>query len=284
MGNIRDELGRVDLSDVPVVAIHSKRAAFARTSDPYAGPDADSRQKQRDEYGPGRLLEWSNLPALELLLTEALAQHAAPLRLGMLHEQARGLLTDTEAVVRTERDEAAALAEQLERGIADVLGLVGRPADKDLAKGIKRLEKLRGGGFGVGGDSELLRHARYRLAAGLRSAKMEAFRSADRLVEAAFEAKEDLEPEAFDREVLTPARKEAESVARSVGGELQQYLSQRLELVAEDLRADLSAAISAFEGTDATAGQTARTIGLALQYGNGLLTIGSGGHSSPSPL
>ena len=143
MGNIRDELGRVDLNDVPVVAIHSKRAAFARTSDPYAGPDADSRQKQRDEYGPERLLAWSNLPALELLLTEALAQHAAPLRLGMLHEQARGLLTDTEAAVRTEHDEAAVFAEQLERGIADVLGLVGWPADKDLAKGIKRLEKLR---------------------------------------------------------------------------------------------------------------------------------------------
>ena len=90
MGHIRDELGLVDLPDVPVVAIHSKRAAFARTSDPYAGPDADSRRKQRDEYGLERLLAWSNLPALELLLTEALARHAAPLRLGMLHEQARG--------------------------------------------------------------------------------------------------------------------------------------------------------------------------------------------------
>ena len=170
VGNIRDELGLVGLPDVPVVAIHTKRAAFARTSDPYAGPDADSRQKQRDEYGPERLLAWSNLPAFESLLTEALARHAAPLRLGMLHEQARGLLTDTEAAVRTEHDEAAALAEQLERGIADVLGLVGRPANKDLAKGIKRLEKLRGG-FGTTGASELLRHARHRLAAGLRSAR-----------------------------------------------------------------------------------------------------------------
>ena len=53
-------------------------------------------------------------------------------------------------------------------------------------------------------------------------------------------------------------------MARTVGGELQQYLSQRLELVADDVRADLSAAISTFEGADATAGQTARTIGLAL--------------------
>ena len=33
--NIRDELATIELVDVPVVAIHSKRAAFARTSDPY---------------------------------------------------------------------------------------------------------------------------------------------------------------------------------------------------------------------------------------------------------
>ncbi|WP_421119868.1 GTPase [Aquihabitans daechungensis] len=276
MGNIRDELGLVGLPDVPVIAIHTKRAAFARTSDPYTGPDADSRQKQRDEYGRERLLVWSNLPALELLLTEALERHAAPLRLGMLHQQARGLLVDAEAAVRDERDETTVLAEQLERGIADVLGLVGRPADTELARTLKRLEKLRGG-FGIGGDSELLRHARHRLIARLVNARSKAFRSADCLVEAAFEAKEDLLPEVFDKEVLAPARTEAEAVARAVGDELQQYLSQRLELVADDVQADLSAAIVAFEGADSSAGRTPRTIGLALQTGSGLLSIGSGG-------
>jgi predicted GTPase len=276
VGNIRDELAKIDLPGVPIVAIHAKRAAFARTSDPYAGPDAKSRQKQRDDYGPERLLAWSNLAALELLLTEALAQHAAPLRLGMLHEQARGLLSDTEAAVRIEGDEAVILAEQLERGIADVLTLVGLPRDTDLAKGVKRLEKLRGGGFGVGGTSELLRHARHRLAAGLRNAKVAAFRRADRLVEAHFGDKEDLDPDTFDREVLTPAKAEAEAAARNVGGELQRYLAQRLELVADDVRADLSAAISAFEGANATAGRTARKIGLALEAGSGLLSMGIG--------
>ena len=275
-GNIRDELAKIGLPDVPIVAIHAKRAAFARTRDPYAGPDADGRHRQRDQYGPGWLLASSNLPALELLLTQALAQHAARLRLGMLHEQARGLLTDTEAAVRIEGDEAAVLAEQLERGIGDVLTIVGRPRDKDLAKGVARLEKLRGGGFGVGGASELLRHARHRLAAGLRGAKVDALRRADRLIEAAFEKKEDLEPETFERQVLTPAKAGAETVARTVGGELQLYVARRLELVADDVRADLSAALSSFDGASATAGKTARTIGLALQYGSGLLSFGTG--------
>lgn len=276
VGHIRDELALVGLSDVPVVAIHSKRAAFARTTDPYTGPDADSRRKQREEYGPARLLEWSNLPALELLLTEALVGHAARLRLGMLHEQARGLLADAEAAVRTEHHEAVVLAELLERGITDVLGLVGRPASRDLLREIKRLEKLRGG-FGVAGDGELLRHARHRLSAGLQGAKSDAFRRADRLVEDAFEAKRDLEPDEFDRQVLAPARTEAETVARRIGGELQQYLLQRLELAADDVRADLNAAVSSFEGASATAGQTARILGVALQSSSGLLSMGSGG-------
>ncbi len=275
VGNIRDELSRVDLPDVPVVAVHTKRATFARTSDPYTGPDANSREKQRDEYGLDPLLAWSNLPALELLITEALTHHAPRLRLGMLHEQARGLLTDAETAARSAHDEAALLAEPLERGIADVIALVGRPSDRALAKGVKQLEKLRGG-FGAGGTSELLRHARHRLSAGLQNAKREAFRRADRLVEAAFEAKADLEPEEFERKVLVPARAEAEQVARGIGAELQNYLFQRLELVADDVRADLSAAITSFDGTDSTAGRTARTIGLALQTGNGLLSVGTG--------
>lgn len=276
VGHIRDELGLVGLPDVPVVAIHSKRAAFARTSDPYVGPDGPSRRKQREELGLKRLLAWSNLPALELLLTEALARHAAPLRLGMLHEQARGLLADAEAAVRTEHNEAAVLAEQLERGIADVLGIVGRPANKELAKQIKRLEKDRGG-FGAAEAGELLRHARHRVAANLRNARMDAFRKSDRLLDEAFEARRDLAPEEFEQEVLIPARTTAEAVARSVGDELQDYLTQRLELVADDVRADLNVAISTFGSANTTAGQAARTIGLALETGSSLLSIGTGG-------
>jgi len=275
-GNIRDELAKVDLPDVPIVAIHTKRAGFARTRDPYAGPDAESRQKQRDQHGPERLLAWSNLPALELLLGEALSHHAVPLRLGMLHAQARGMLTETDAAIRTEGGQAVVLAELLERGIADVLTLVGLPRDRHLAKELERLEKLRGGGFGAAGPSELLRHARHRVAAALGGPRQSAFRQADRLVDAAFGAKEDLSPETFDREVLAPTLAAAEEVARTVGSELQVYLSQRLELVADDLRADLSAAVSAFEGIDVTAGRTARTVGLALQAGSGVVGIGTG--------
>lgn len=276
VGNIRDELAKIGLSTVPVVAIHTKRASFARTTDPYTGPDAEGRQRQRELHGPDRLLAWSNLPALEMLLSEALAQHATPLRLGMLHEHARGLLTAALSAVRTEGEQAVQLAEHLERGITDVLGLVGRPRDKRLAKEVGRLEKLRGGGFGAGGPSELLRHSRHRLAAGLRGSRIAALRRADHLIEEAFADGKDLDRDTFDREVLAPARMEAEAVARSVGAELQDYLLQRLELVADDLRADLDAAVDDFEGTDTAAGRIARAVGLSMEVASGLLAVGSG--------
>ncbi|MBX3314378.1 MAG: 50S ribosome-binding GTPase [Actinobacteria bacterium] len=275
-GNIRDELSQIDLPDVPIVAIHSKRAAFARTSDPYTGPDADSRQKQRDEYGADRLLAWSNLPALELLLSEALARHAPQLRLGMLHEQARGLLSEAIVAVERQRSEASTLAEQLERGIADVLGLVGSPAEKGLAKQIVRLEKLRGG-FGVAGPGEMHSHARYLLAAALQDVRAQAVRSAEYVVDTAFEDEVELTSEDFEQRVLEPARAQAESVARKVGSELQRHVARRLELVADDVRADLSVTIRSFEGAATTAGRSNRTIGIALETGSALLGIGSGG-------
>jgi predicted GTPase len=273
-GHIRDELASIKLPGVPVVAVHSQRAAFARTRDPYSGPFADSRRKQRAEYGPERMLEWSNLPALEALLTEALAGHAERLRLGMLREQARGLLVDVYEALCTDHDESVVLAETLERGVADVLDLVGRPAGGDLAEDIIQLEEFRGG-FGVASDGELLRHARYRLAAGLHSAKSDALRRAERLVEKAFEERANLASDEFDRKVLAPARTEAETAARTVAAELQRYLSQRLALVADDLRADLTAAVTTVEEAKARTGRITRALGVTLESASGVLSIAS---------
>jgi predicted GTPase len=274
--NIRDELALIDLPDVPIVALHAKRAAFARTRDPYIGPDAGSRQRQRDEYGPERLLAWSNLPALELLLSEGLQRYASQLRLGMLHEQARGLLAGAKAAAQEQHEQTSVLAEQLERGINDVLGLVGRPKDRDLTAHLAQLENLRGG-FGTAGPGELLSHARLRVGAGLEPARRDALRRADHLIDTSFETRSDLSPEDFEREVLLPARTEAEVIALGVGEDLQRHLAQRLELVADDVRADLSAAVRSFEGARTTAGQLARRLGVALEVGSSLFGIGSSG-------
>ena len=54
--NIREELARIGLRDVPVVALHSMRAVYARASLPYRGPAEHKRSmlSQREEVDAGR--------------------------------------------------------------------------------------------------------------------------------------------------------------------------------------------------------------------------------------
>ncbi|MGW1169331.1 GTPase [Streptomyces sp. NPDC002550] len=117
--NIRDELARIGLHDVPVVALNTKRAVFAHASLPYQGPDADSLSKHRAEAGSiDVLLDWSNLPALESLLATALGRDAVGLRLGALVSQIGGACRNADDRLRVHVEEPALrLAEQTEIGI-----------------------------------------------------------------------------------------------------------------------------------------------------------------------
>lgn len=277
--NIRDELARVDMPDVPVVALHAKRGAFARTADPYAGPDANSRQKLRENFGPAQLLDWSNLLAFERLLSEALRAHAADLRLGMLREQARGVLEATLAQLRDEHRAAAlAAAEQVERGIEDVLRVLGRPADRAFGQRIGLLEALRGGGFDVSVDGQGEQHARMRLAAELRAPRQAALRRAERLVDGAFAARREVDDKEFRRSVTDPAVTEVERIAEALEAEVRSFLEQRLALVADDVQADLKAALAPYGGARGSAGRDARRLGIGLEVGSALTTIGTGAY------
>lgn len=92
--NIRDELGKIGLVGVPIVAISTKRALFARATEPFQGPDAETLKKHRSQYGIKQLESWSNFPALESLIIEAVNQDAVGLRLGMLREKGCGVLRE----------------------------------------------------------------------------------------------------------------------------------------------------------------------------------------------
>ena len=67
--NIRVELANIGLDDVPVVAISSRRALFARAATPYQGPAKQNFEDDRDRYGIDYLSRWSNFAALESVLT-----------------------------------------------------------------------------------------------------------------------------------------------------------------------------------------------------------------------
>ncbi|WP_028064613.1 GTPase [Solirubrobacter soli] len=266
-GNISDELARIGLVDVPVVAIHTQRAAFGRTVDPYHGPpkQAPVRAQLREQFGADQLVEWSNLPALEALLTAALRDHAAALRLGMLHEQTRGVLGALQERLDEDRVAATALSEQLERGIGDVLRVLGQPKDRALRLRLEELEKLRGGGFGVGAEGEAESRARRRLEAALAGARRTALRRAEQLVEEEFGKRKDIGDERFERVVFVPGRTRVESAVKTVQQEFVGYLNQRLELIVADLRADFDATASAFAGAKGSAGSSRRWAGVGVE-------------------
>jgi predicted GTPase len=62
-GNIRDELAKIGLVGVPIVALSSKRALFGRASEPFQGPDAATFSKHRAQHSAQQLESWSNFPA-----------------------------------------------------------------------------------------------------------------------------------------------------------------------------------------------------------------------------
>ena len=92
--NVRDELANIGLHDVPVVAISSRRALFARAAIPYRGPQEQNFSDDRARYGIDYLARWSNFAALDSVLTACIAAGGAQLRLKSLREGLRALLQD----------------------------------------------------------------------------------------------------------------------------------------------------------------------------------------------
>ena len=264
--NIKQELDRIGLPGVPVVAIHTQRAAFARTHDPYLGPAATSRDKQRAEFGPDRLLRWSNLPALEALLSEAMAHHAKELRLTMLHQQARGVLADAISGVQRQRARAEATLEPIELGIAEILKAVGRPGDPEFMQLLTHLEALRPGRFYVGASlAEGL--ARDLLAQRLAPARADAHDRATALVDEAFASGHEVDDETFRRNVIDPVLTGCEHAATEVAQEVKAFVEDRVALICGDVDANLAAAARTLGRVDGGAGQTGKKIGLGLKIG-----------------
>jgi hypothetical protein len=79
--HIRDELRRMSLPHVPVVAVHMQRAAAALASDDYSGHDAELVRRRRERFSRGQLADMSNVPRLEQLLVRCLVDGAPQLRL-----------------------------------------------------------------------------------------------------------------------------------------------------------------------------------------------------------
>jgi len=177
-GNIRDELSKLGLNKVPVIALASKRALFAKATIPFRGPDAASLDALRQRYGQDLLLAWSNYPRLEALLGKTLTSHATEMRLGMLHDQVHGVLAKlSEQLGEVEVTVEKAL-KPLDSFVDSVLRVVGYPAEEVINKLVRvprrngkaqkiftAVERFRGASYNAPSEGEYQRYVSQRLTA-----------------------------------------------------------------------------------------------------------------------
>ncbi|KXP14484.1 GTPase [Tsukamurella pseudospumae] len=153
-GNIRTELDRIGLTGTPIVAYHAQRALFARASEPYSGPAADSLAVEREQFGSDYLLASSNFPALEQLIVSAIAHGAADLRRTSMRDGLRGAADRASAelaVMVTDAEDRIALADVTAMKLIDVLGYPEEENRTDLlgvsAPILRDAEEARGGPY-----------------------------------------------------------------------------------------------------------------------------------------
>jgi predicted GTPase len=292
--NIRDELLGIGLPGIPIIAIQTKRALFARARAPFEGPETDlcSFRKLREEVGTARLLDWSNLPVLERLVVTAIRTDADQLRLGTLYRNLDGALARADERLRLILLEPALeLAEQTERGIEQILAVLGAP-DADAADGsrehmahedLQLLERAREGRFDVPPVGGAERHAASVVPARLAPLRVAAQSMADDLIDRAIGARRRVSSEEFAAGVFD--RSEVERVAVEVWRELQEYLHRRVDLVAGELLADVQVVIAAQASIRGDAGKVLHRVRVGAQMGGiGLSLIGVATTSVPVVL
>ena len=123
--NIRTELASIGLRDTPVVAIHSRRALFARASTPYSGPAERDFLYEREQHGIDYLARWSNFGTLEALLTSGIAAGGAQLRLTSLREGMRAILHDEASMLKALDQRLNERFDEIDRAISRHLEVLG---------------------------------------------------------------------------------------------------------------------------------------------------------------
>lgn len=289
--NIATELAKIGLRNVPVVALQTKRAVFACATEPYEGPDAKSFEAHRAEYGTDELYAWSNLGALERLLVNAVRDDAVAIRLGMLHGQLRGAIAAASKDWRTSERRASGVAEDLERTIETVLGIVGAAAAADplpsrarsprdrktaaaarrTAKRLRELEGLRDGDFAIPREADLARFMRHRLAAELGPERERTMDRAMRATDRALERRKRLSASELRKVVFDEAA--IDSATSEVLVAVRGYLEERVGQAIADVEDDLKVRTRLEEDIDGTAGQVDRAFGRA--FGAGALGGGA---------
>ncbi len=280
--NIRDELGKIGLLSVPIVAISSKRALFARATEPYEGPDAVTLANHRQEYGCDSLLAWSNLKALEDLLVESLKSDAAAIRTEMLRNKLKGTLKSLDSELENIGLEAQKAVDLVENTIESVFKIVGYPSvdkravfkddrsDDDL---LTYLESVRHAQFQsprIGEFSTFLRHL---LSSHFSPLRSDALNKAELVIAKAFDEGRDISSEDFNRSVF--ALKSMESVAQNVLKDSIEFLRRKIALVGRDAEVDFRCLVDGETSIKGAAGKGYKGVSTALKAGGILSGVAS---------
>lgn len=216
IGNIQDGLSNLGLTDVPVLAISSKRALMARGKEPFQGPDEKTFNKLRTEFGQEALLKWSNLPALEALLIAALEQGASTIRLGMLNAQFHGILAKLDEQLEQVIREAAKAGAAIDKSVLTIIAALGYPAKSAGARSpymdpdrkvdlIDQAEALRGAPFRAPSEGEFQVYANQLLTAHLSQIRNRTLQRAEEFVIEAFNERKRPDQKAFTEAVYRKA-------------------------------------------------------------------------------
>lgn len=270
-GNIRDELCKLGLENIPVVAISCKRALMARAKEPFQGPDAVTFQKQREAYGVEKLLAWSGIEKLEHLIAEALLLDAPGIRLGMLVANVRGLIAELDLELDTLRKEAGEIGETFESTVAALLRILGYPdtnnsearapfidADSGLDL-LGELERLRGGCFETPTEGEFEAYCAHALSARFAAMRSRSLAIAEEVVLEAFNKGKDVDSHKFNKKVFNSET--IEQAAKETLQDAGDFLKRKVKLVIGDSETDLSCLIYDAAHIEGSAGNLLRWTG-----------------------
>lgn len=129
--NIRSELSNIGLPDTPVVAVHSRRALFARATPPYRGPAEPDFLSDRKQFGVAYLAQWSNFGVLESLLTAVITCGGSQLRLTSLREGMRAILLDEATNLESLHRRLSERADEIDRAASRYLKALGYLEDDE---------------------------------------------------------------------------------------------------------------------------------------------------------
>lgn len=277
--NIRTELASIGLPDTPVVAIHSRRALFARASTPFRGPAERDFLREREQHGIDYLARWSNFGTLEALLTSGIAAGGAQLRLMSLREGMRAILHDEAAMLQSLDGRLKERFDEVDRAILRHLEVLGylesderaaRLHDDEWSGDLLTIaETARGGPYLSPAEGTFSRYLRTLLKPYLSVPRSDALKSFKRLEREAFEDRRDVDKETFVSKVFDELA--IATALEHVWTESAQFLERELSIAAAELRHRGFSAERGSSDLGGAAGSGSQTLEIAFRA-TGLLT------------